>query len=164
MAKSVMKTINDLLNEEKWTRAALNSYSINNFKELDDIINLIKKQKKENDVRELCEEHLMHSKNSIIALYMGGIISLRNQLVDDSNIIILINLFSDNHKWNIVEYLCIRILEFGENKYALKTLADCYSNENTVEEKYEVWERLIKVDFEETEIIKQLAEKKEEES
>ncbi len=164
MAKSVMKTINDLLNEEKWTRAALNSYSINNFKELDDIINLIKKQKKENDVRELCEEHLMHSKNSIIALYMGGIISLRNQLVDDSNIIILINLFSDNHKWNIVEYLCIRILEFGENKYALKTLADCYSNENKVEEKYEVWERLIKVDFEETEIIKQLAEKKEEES
>ncbi len=164
MAKSIMKKINDLLNEEKWTRAALNSYSINNFKELDEIIELIKSQKKENEVKELCEEHLIHSKNSIIALYVGGIISLSNQLVDDSNIIILINLFSDNHKWNIVEYLCNRILEYGENKYALKTLAECYSNENKVEEKYEVWERLIKVDFEETEIIKQLAEKKEEET
>ncbi len=59
---------------------------------------------------------------------MAGIISLSKQLVDDSNLIMLINIFSDNHKWKIVEFLCQRILEYGENKYALRTLADCYEN------------------------------------
>ena len=58
--------------------------------------------------------HLKHSKNSIIALYISGVISLSKQLVDDANLIILINIFSDNRKWQIVEYLCQRILEFGE--------------------------------------------------
>ena len=39
-----------------------------------------------------------------------------------------------NHKWKIVEYLCKRILEFGENKIALSTLADCYESENEIED------------------------------
>ena len=38
MATELLKTITDLLNEEKWTRATLNSYSITNFKDLDLLI------------------------------------------------------------------------------------------------------------------------------
>ena len=38
MATELLKTITDLLNEEKWTRATLNSYSITNFKDLDALI------------------------------------------------------------------------------------------------------------------------------
>ena len=135
MSEKLLKNINELLNGEKWTRATLNSYSINNFKELDDVIRDVHSYKIVNEVQEICEEHLKHSKNSIIALYMAGIISLSKQLVDDSNLIMLINIFSDNHKWKIVEFLCQRILEYGENKYALRTLADCYENSNE-EDKY----------------------------
>ena len=34
----VLKKVRDILNEEKWTRAAITNYSVNNFKELDTII------------------------------------------------------------------------------------------------------------------------------
>src|SRR5690606_16200626 len=97
----------------------------------------------------------------IIALYISGIISLSRQLVDDTNLILLINIFTDNHKWNIVEYLAKRILGYGENKYALRTLADCYAHENEDVKVYDIWERLIRVDYEEADIVRQLAERKE---
>ncbi len=164
MSDELLNTINELLNEEKWTRATLNSYTIHNFKELDTIIEKTNSLGMQDKVKALCDEHLEHTKNSIIALYISGIISLSKQLVDDSNLIMLINIFSDNHKWNIVEYLCERILEFGENKYALRTLADCYNNENQEEKMYQIWERLIRVDYEEADIVKQLAEKMEAEN
>ncbi|MCK4543420.1 MAG: transcription elongation factor GreA, partial [Spirochaetales bacterium] len=156
MSEKSLKVITELLNEEKWTRAALNSYTINNFRELDTIIEETVKESAEDEVKTLCDEHLTHTKNSIIALYIAGIISLSRQLVDDSNIIMLINIFSDNRKWNIVEYLCERILEFGENKLALRTLSECFENEGYEEKKFAVWERLIKVDYEDADIVRHL--------
>ncbi|HAK47624.1 MAG TPA: transcription elongation factor GreA [Spirochaeta sp.] len=162
MSADCVKTITEILNEEKWTRATLNNYSISNFKELDDQIKLAYEQELQTEVKELCDEHLTHTKNSIAALYISGILGLRRQLIDDTNLVVLITIFADNHKWNIVEFLCNSILEFGENKYALRTLAECYENENEEDNKFDVWERLIKVDYEEAEIVKVLAEKREE--
>ncbi len=158
MSENLLKSVNELLNEEKWTRATLNSYSVTNFKELDKIIIQVREDEIELEVKETCEEHLKHSKNSIIALYLSGVISLSKQLVDDSNLVMLINIFSDNHKWNIVEFLCLRILEYGENKFALRTLAECYENINEQDKKAEAWRRLIRVDYEEADIVKHLAE------
>ncbi len=161
MGENTIKVLKELLNKEKWTRATLSSYGINNLKELDDIIAELDSEEVKKEVKQICNEHLVHSKNSIIALYISGVISLTQHIIDDSNLIILVNIFSDNHKWNIVEFLCERILEFGENKYALRTLADVYANKNEEEKKYKIWERLIKVDYEEAEIVKLLAQKKE---
>lgn len=163
MSTQSVKAVSELLNEEKWTRATLNSYSINNFQELDAIIADVIDDGSEDEVREICDDHLKHTKNSIIALYIAGILALRRQLVDDTNLVMIINIFSDNRKWNIVEYLCKRILEYGENKFALRTLAECYENKNEDQSKSEIWERLIKVDYEEADIVRQLAEIKEEE-
>ncbi len=163
MSEVLVKRVTELLNEEKWTRATLNSYSISNFSELDEIVTMTKEQSAEDEVLDICEEHLKHTRNSIVGLYISGVISLSKQLVDDSNLIVLSNIFMDNHKWNIVEYLCNRILEYGENKFALKTLADVYENKNEQDKKYLIWERYIKVDYEEAEIVKLLADKKEEE-
>jgi len=163
MSDEIINKINDLLNEEKWTRATLSNYTINNFKELDETLNEIIDSEDQDEILDLCEEHLDHSKHSIIALYMSGIISLNKQLIDDSHLVELINIFSGNHKWNIVEYLCDRILQFGENKMALRVLAECYDDANREEEKYGVWERLIKIDYNEADIVKKLAEKKESE-
>ena len=163
MSEKLMSSIGELLNEEKWTRATLNNYTVNNFKELDKILEEVFQESVEEDVANLCDEHLQHTKNSIIALYISGVLNLSRQTVDDTNLIMLISIFTDNHKWNIVEYLCERILQFGENKSALRTLADCYNNENQSEQMYEIWERLIRVDYEEADIVKHLAEKKEKE-
>ncbi len=157
----MLEKIQEMLHEEKWTRATLNNYTINSFAELNDIIEGIS----EGDLmeaKELCDEHIIHTKTSIIGLYISGVISLRKHLIDDSNLIQLTNLFYDNRKWNIVEFLALKVLSYGENKMALKTLAECYDNQGKEEEKFEIWERLVKVDYDETEILKILAERYEE--
>ena len=164
MSDLVVSKVNELLNEEKWTRATLNSYTISNFNELDTLIESAGNSEIGYEVKEACDEHLIHTRNSIIALYISGIIALSRQVIDDSNLIKIINIFTDNHKWNIVEFLCNRILSYGENKFALRTLSECYDHENEKEKKYEIWKRLIKVDYEEADIVRYLAENEEAES
>lgn len=161
MSEEMINKISDLLNEEKWTRASLGNYTKKNFEELDETISEILASNINDEIRDLCEEHLQRSKNSIIALYISGIIALDKQQIDDSHLVELINIFSSNHKWNIVEFLCGRILVFGENKMALRVLADCYANNDRQDEVYDIWERLIKIDYNESDIVKKLAEKKE---
>jgi len=157
-AQTLLKNVQETLNEEKWTRASLGNYSTNQFKELDVILKNARDEKALNELKKNCDDHLTHTRNSIIALYLSGMIALSRQIIDDRAMINLVSIFLDNHKWNIVKYLCERILDYGESKYALRTLADCYKNDNEEEKIYSIWERLVKVDFEEADIVKQLAE------
>lgn len=158
MSESLVKSVQDMLNEEKWTRATISNYSISNFKELDTVIRDAQAAKCIDEIKNLSDEHLAHTKNSIIALYLSGISALSKQLLDDSALITLINIFIDNHKTQIVEHLCHRVLDFGESKFALRTLADCYKESNS-DSLYPIWERLVKIDYEEADITKLLAEK-----
>ncbi|NJL72721.1 MAG: hypothetical protein HC888_14700 [Candidatus Competibacteraceae bacterium] len=128
--EELVRKVTELLNEEKWTRATLSNYTINNFKELDGVLDEVFAAGQADGVKAACLDHLHHTKNSIIALYVSGIIAMKQHVVDDANLVMLVNIFADNHKWNIIEYLSERILQYGENKFALRTLADCYSNEN----------------------------------
>ena len=157
-AQTLLKNLQETLNEEKWTRASLGNYSTNQFKELDAILKTAREENVINDLKKNCDEHLSHTRNSIIALYLSGIIALSRQIIDDGAMINLVSIFLDNHKWNIVKYLCERILDYGESKYALRTLADCYKNDNEEEKVFAVWERLVKVDYEEADIVKSIAE------
>jgi len=157
-AQELLKNLQEMLNEEKWTRASLSNYSTNQFKELDTILKNARDEKVIDELKKNCDEHLTHTRNSIIALYLSGMVALSRQIIDDSAMINLVSIFLDNHKWNIVKYLCERILDYGESKYALRTLADCYKNDNEDEKIYGIWERLVKVDFEEADIAKSLAE------
>jgi transcription elongation factor GreA len=162
MSEELINQVSELLNEEKWTRATLNNYTVANFEELDTVLDRVMEADVQQEVLELTDEHLVHTKNSIIALYLSGVIHLSRQNVDDTNLVTLIEIFTDNHKWKIVEYLCRRILEFGENKFALRTLAESYDSENQQEKKLDVWERLIRIDYDEADIVRHLAERREE--
>ena len=158
MSEALLKNVQEMLNEEKWTRATLSNYSTSQFKELDAILKEAREGRSDNELKKLCDEHLIHTKNSIIALYMGGMIALSQQIIDDSAMVNLVTIFYDNHKWVIVKYLCERILDYGESKFALRTLAECYKNENEEEAIYGIWERLVKIDHEEADLAKTLAE------
>jgi len=157
-AQTLLKNLQETLNEEKWTRATLGNYSTGQFKELDDILKTARNEKIIDELKKSCDDHLIHTRNSIIALYLSGMIALSRQIIDDSAMINLVSIFLDNHKWSIVKYLCERILDWGESKFALRTLADCYKNDNEEDKIFAVWERLVKVDFEEADIVKSLAE------
>ena len=162
MPEKIIENISGMLNEEKWTRATLNDYAISNFQELDGVIDSVIANGVQDEVQSICDEHLEHTKNSIVALYISGVISLSKQQVDDTHLLNLIGIFTDNHKWTAVEYLCRRILDFGENKEALRTLAETLEHLNQPEQMHEIWERIIKVDYSETDMVRRLAEKREE--
>ena len=121
MTESLIDRIGEMLNEEKWTRATLTGYTASNFHELDELLREAKEQDVQDELQELCEEHLQVSRDSIIALYLAGTLTLGKRLVDDSNLVVLTNMFVDSAKWNIVQYLCAAILAHGENKFALRT-------------------------------------------
>ncbi|MDR2521073.1 MAG: transcription elongation factor GreA [Spirochaetaceae bacterium] len=161
MTEALQKKIQSMLNEEKFTRQVLSAYSIDKFKELDITLKAAGDEGAVSELKDICDEHLSHTKNSIIAVYFSGMTALSEQRIDDAALVNLVTIFVDNHKWNIVTYLCGRILEYGESKFALRTLADCYKNENKEAELYDAWERLVKIDSEEADIAKLLAERAE---
>ena len=162
MSEQLLSRITEMLNEEKWTRAALSAYSISNFRVLDGLLEEALAADAQEAVQEACEEHLKNSRESTIGLYLAGIVSLSKRIVDDSNLVVLANMFVDSEKWNIVQFLCERILAYGENKFALRTLADTYAKNDDLKHQYEVLERLMKVDFEDADTVRLLAEKREE--
>lgn len=154
----IQKQLVEMLNEEKWTRAAIDDYTTKNFDDLYKLVSAARKENVVSEIKTICDEHLAHTKNSIIALYISSIISLSSQLVDDSTVIQLIGIFTNNHKIQIVEYLCKKVLEYGESKFALRTLSECYKTSGN-KELYDIWERLVKIDYDEAEIAKLLADK-----
>jgi len=161
MAESELAAkVQEMLNEEKWTRATLGTYSVSNLKELDVLLEDANREKATDEIKALCDEHLSHTKNSIVALYISGVVSLMHQQIDDSAMVALIDLFADNKKWAVVEFVCQRMLDFGENKTALRRLAECYESDNRPDDMYAIWERLVRVDYEEADIVKAIAEKK----
>jgi transcription elongation factor GreA len=155
--------VQEMLNEEKWTRAALGTYSVTNLKELDALLEDANREKAVEEIRAICEEHLSHTKTSIVALYLTGVIALMRQQIDDSAMVALIDLFADNKKWTVVEFVCQRMLDFGENRTALRRLAECYEADGRPDDMYAIWERLVRVDYDETDIVKAIAERKEKE-
>jgi len=161
MSKELIKTVSGMLNEEKWTRTSIKDFTVLDFQELNKIVDSVLVKAVQDEVQAICETHLEHNKNGVIALYLSGVLSLNKQQVDDTHLLNLINIFTENYKWGIVEYLCLRILDFGENKIALKNLANTLEHLNQPEKMYDVWERIIKVDYAETDMVKRLAENKE---
>jgi len=158
MSVDVIEKVQELLNEEKWTRATIENYSRKNFIAMDSIIETAMAQGIAKDVREICLEHMKHSQNSIIALYVIGIINYEIKALDNNYLTKAITLFRENKKWAIVEFLADRILAYEENRKALKALATVYQSMNNEEELWKVWERLVKVDHDNAEIPKKIAQ------
>lgn len=161
MSDTLASRIGEMINAEKWTRADLSEYTISSFQTFDEMLKEIFSNDIQDEAQEICEEHLQTSRDSVIGLYLAGIIALKKRIVDDSNLVVLTNMFVDSEKWNIVEFLCQQILAYGENKFALRTLADTYARKNDQERQYEILERLIKVDYEEADTVRRLAAKRE---
>jgi transcription elongation factor GreA len=157
MSEIILEKLENLLNEEKWTRATINNYTIKNFEDLNKLIVDFKSIDVLSKTKEMTLEYLRHNKNSIVALYIASMLQIEEGNIDDNSIYNLLKIFSDNLKWNIVEYLCKKVLVYVEDKIVLRTLIDSYKNLNKKDELPELWERLIKVDYEEAELVVKLA-------
>ena len=158
MAENLVQSVQDMLKEETWTRATISGYTQNNLKELADIVEKARNENCVDDILQVCEDHLSHSKDSIIALYLSGIFSLQKGIIDNNSLETLVDIFQKNHKEAIVTSLCETILDDDpNNKFALRTLADTYMAEGN-DKAWDLYTQIVKIDFQEADIAKLLAE------
>ncbi len=157
MANDILLEIERQLTAEQWTRTPVSEFTISNFDNSDQLLEKIFDAGKQNAAKELCEQFLEQNKNSVIALYLCGIMALHRQQIDDGYILSVIDLFHKHKRWGLCQYLCKRALNFGENAVILRILAKCCEQQNQEEELYSIWARLVKVDYQEAEIVMALA-------
>lgn len=158
MSEELIKSVQDMLKEETWTRATISNYTKNNLMELAAIVERAHNENCANEIQAICNEQLANTKDSIIALYISGMISLKNGTLDNSALVTLVDIFQKNMKESIVEYLCQSILDDDpNNKFALRTLAEYYRSIND-EKVWDLYNQIVKLDFEEADLAKALAE------
>ena len=157
MANDILQEIERQLTAEQWTRTPIAEFTIGNFKDFDQLLERIFDAGKQNAAKELCRNFLEQNKNSVIALYLCGIISLHRQQIDDAYMLSVIDYFYKHKRWGLCRHLCERGLSFGENAVILRILAECCEQQKQVEELYNVWTRLVKVDYQEADIVMALA-------
>ncbi|MBR4374174.1 MAG: transcription elongation factor GreA [Treponema sp.] len=160
MSEELKRSVQEMLKEERWTRTTISNYTNKNLTELAQIVETAKSENCVDEIKEICDEHLTHSKDSIVALYLSGILGIKKGSLDYTALETLVDIFSNNHKEAIVESLCDAILKEDENnKFALRTQIECCKNEKS-EKAGEIWslyERLVKADVEEANAAKLLA-------
>ena len=153
------------LNEEKWTRTAINNYTIKNFEDLDALVQEFSDNHIQKEINAITNDYLSKNKNSIIALYISTIFQLNEGRFEDGSPYSLLKIFSDNLKWNIVEYIALKINNSGlKDKVVIRSLLEALTNLGKKEEIENYWEELIKVDYEEIGIVLKIAEKHESEN
>lgn len=159
MSEELENSVREMLKEETWTRAGIANFTITNLNDLAEILKQAHNQNCENTIKDICDQQLLDRKDSISALYLSGMIALKTGSIDTSPLVILIEIFEKNHKEQLVESLCLSILaEDAQNKFALKKLAEYYKNTND-DRVWDFYETIVKVDMDDAEVPKILAER-----
>ena len=154
MSEQLENTVREMLKEETWTRTGITNFTKTNLTELETILNEARSQNCENEIKNICDEQLSHSKDSTVALYLSGMIAIRQGSIDTSSIVLLTEIFEKNHKEALIEEICNFILaEDPQNKFALRKIAEFYKNSND-DRVWDYYEQIVKVDFNEADIAK----------
>ena len=154
----ITERLESLLKEELWGRINPKDVSINRFKVLDDFYNHSAGDSDEETLAEICRGHLANYQNSVIAMYLLGIISFGKETMDSKSYLMeLLNLYVNAQKWAVAEHIAERILEFGENRAALRALALALEKLKRVKDAVPIWEDLIKINRFDAEVAKKLA-------
>ncbi len=161
MSEELVKLVQDKLKEDTWTRATISNYKKSDLVDLTTIVENAKNENCIDEVKAVCDEQLTHTKDSITALYISGMLGLKRGSLDNSSLETLVDIFQNNHKEELVIYMCNTILEDDKNnKFALRTLAKNYENSSSEDDKEKLWqiyERIVKTDLTEAEIARKLA-------
>ncbi len=157
MSNVTIEKLDSILQEDKWTRTVVNNYSLAKIKELDDLIDNIIDEGLTEDVLDICGRHLKDVKKSIAGLYISGMLIYSRRPLNDMNLLAVIDLFSQNLKWALVEHICNEMLSISENKHALYTLAKIYAQNNENDKLPSIWTRIVEADIDDTVFVRQLA-------
>lgn len=156
--EKLLEKLNSLFKEELWGRIEPKDIGISKFKILDDLFNNLIGEDLFKETVSVCKEHLKDHPDSITASYLIGLIGYHLDVMEDKfQLRRLIDLFLEHHKWAVVERISEKILEYGENRIALKAMANSLERLGRNKEAIPVWESLLKIDRFDAEVAKKLA-------
>ena len=159
MSEELENSVRETLKSTTWTRAGIRDFTKSNLVELSEMLERVFEENCNKQIKDICDEQLSKTNDSIVALYLSGMIALRDRSLDNSNLITLVDILEKNHKEALIEYLCDSILkEDPQNKFALRKLAEFYKEANN-DKVWDLYEQIVKIDLEEAEIAKILAER-----
>lgn len=149
--------VRDLLSNDLWQNTNISAVGVKEFKALDEAASKLTESEEKQEFNNSCEALLEETHSNSIAIRYLATITGRHPM-DDRYIFTVLEQYYEASKWDEVIFLATRILEFNESSYALRVLADCYETLNIQDKKIETWERLVKADFDETEVLYKLAD------
>ncbi|MBN2038424.1 MAG: transcription elongation factor GreA [Spirochaetes bacterium] len=156
--EKILERLTSLFKEEQWGRIDPKDIGISKFRILDDLFNNLVRADLLGEASNQCKAHLDEHPDSIIASYLVGVTGHHLSRIEDTRQLrILIDLFTRHHKWAIVEILADKVLEYGENRVALKALAISLERLGRNREATAAWESLLKIDRFDTDVAKKLA-------
>lgn len=165
MSEELENSVREMLKKESWTRSGISNFTKNNLLELAEIFEKAKSEDCEKQIKEICDEQLIHTKDSIISLYLSGMIAIHRGDLDIGPLSTLFDIFEKNHKEALIEYLLVDNLyqDYPTNKFVLKKLAEYYKSINS-NEIWNIYQQIVNVDLDNAEVPKILAEHFEEEN
>lgn len=145
--EKLLEKLESILKEEMWGRVSPKDIGLSKFKVLEDFFNNAVSSDSEKEVKEECLEYISSgNKSSVSAKFILGLIAYHKNEIDDKIYLQeLVDVFIKYNKWAIVEYLSEKILEYGENRNALKALGYSLEKLKRQKEAVPVWEELIKL-------------------
>ncbi|MBU1076719.1 MAG: hypothetical protein KKH98_05460, partial [Spirochaetes bacterium] len=143
---TIIKEVEKLLDEEKYSKFQLSEYSLSKFKKIDELIKEVEKNDFKEKVQDLANEYLKKNEFSLIAKYLISILNMH----EDKELFIngfmkIITNFKEREKWGIVEYLAQKMLSIHEDEFGLRSLIDSLKVLNKNKEIPPLQERLIKL-------------------
>ena len=164
MSEELVNSVSEMLQEEWLTGGAkvkISGITQEKLNSLDKILEQAYAEGCEKEIKALCDAQLDGSKessSSVIALYLSGIIELKDHSLDNRNLLTLIEILERNHKEPLVKSICEEIEKNDpSNKFALRKLAEFY-NEEKSPKVWEYYEKILENDHDDPEIPRQLAE------
>ena len=147
--------VRNLISNDLWQATNIDSVGVKEFTALDATAEKLTENDDRMEFKTLCDQAIEESAKAPIAASYLATMTGRHPM-DDRHIFHLLEQYYIDSRWPEVMFLGNKILTFTESQYALKVLAECYTKNNMQDKKIETWERLIKVDFEETDVLYKL--------
>ncbi len=157
MSEELENSVREMLKAETWTRAGIESFNLN---ELSAVIEKVHAESSEDAIMDICNEQLQKTKDSLSALYIKGMLNLREQNFENKDLVNLIGIFEKNLKSQTAEAICDKILEESpDNLFALRWKAKYYESDKDSRDLYwELCKKIVQLDFNEASLAKKLAE------
>lgn len=155
-----MVDLKALLQEEKnMGKNAHASYKTAVFQDIDKSLEAMRSDEKRIDLRETALFMLRDNSDSVILNYVAGKVKL--MLRPHESNIMLNNLaldFYNVRNWDAAEYIATKVLEAAESPKALRVMGDVSSEKNDEKAKWNYYERYVKADNQDVDVVVKVAD------